>query len=71
MASIFRGQGLSVIGLIGLFSALYFGAIPRATAQPSVTAFAFAAVSFYIVLCRHWGTIGLATASLISITACC
>jgi putative peptidoglycan lipid II flippase len=33
------------------------------------TAVAFAAVPLYIVLRRHWGTIGLATASSISITA--
>src|SRR6516164_2488281 len=32
------------------------------------TAVAFAAVPLYIVLRRHWGTIGLATASSISIT---
>jgi putative peptidoglycan lipid II flippase len=32
------------------------------------TAVAFAAVPLYIVLRRHWGTIGLATASTISIT---
>ncbi len=33
------------------------------------TAVAFAAVPLYIVLRRHWGTIGLASASSISITA--